>query len=382
MVRIAATHTPAAGLAAIELVEGPQGRLALRRARPRRDGRLMLQYAGAHGALVAGQWHPDPAMLGEVADATPDSILVRANGTRVLVQPGGADRRLAALAPLARMPGSVLLVHRVERHAVVRTPAPDGPRYVKVVVPKRTAGVAAAARAAERLLGGNLAVPRLVAVDAQRGLLTFSEVPGRTLGEFLAGEAAAERAALITGRALRAVHDTPPAPGLAPRGHAEEAKRLRSLIGRVAPYDRELAAAIAQAAGPALDRLAAAPPGTAVVHGDFHERQVILDADGRPGMVDFDTLGIGDPALDLANVLVRLELRAMLGGCTRAVAERAAAALLDAHDPAPATIAAIPAYADVVRLRIACSFVLRPAHPALSRLVLARLGRPPGTALA
>jgi len=378
---IAAAPPAFAGFLAIGRLEGPDGALALRRARPRRDGRLMLQYTDRDGALVAGQWHPDPTLLAEVAEATPGALLLPADGTSVLLQPRGADRRLPALAALVRAPGAVLVVHRVERHAVVRTPAPEGRRYVKVVVPKRTAGVAAAASAAERLLGRALSVPRCLAVDAERGLLTFSEVPGRTLGDHLADEAAAERAARVTGRALRTLHETPPDAGLPPRGPAEEVRRLKSLLARIAPYGPELIAAVAAAAEPAIAALAGAAPARAVVHGDFHARQVLIDADGRPGMVDFDTLGIGDPALDLANLLVRLELRAMLGGCPPPVAERAAAGLLDGYDPAPARLAAIPAHADLVRLRIACSFVLRPAYPTLSGLVMGRLGRPPATAM-
>lgn len=47
-----------------------------------------------------------------------------------------------------------------------------------------------------------------------------------------------------------------------------------------------------------LGESAAAPAGSAVVHGDWHLGQVALWAD-RPRLLDIDDLGVGDPAWDL-----------------------------------------------------------------------------------
>jgi hypothetical protein len=75
---------------------------------------------------------------------------------------------------------------------------------------------------------------------------------------------------------------------------------------------------------PALGGLAGAP--AAPLHRDLHDGQVLIAADGGIGVLDFDTLAAGDPALDLANLLVHFELRSAQGACTpsRAAARRGA----------------------------------------------------------
>jgi aminoglycoside phosphotransferase (APT) family kinase protein len=49
-----------------------------------------------------------------------------------------------------------------------------------------------------------------------------------------------------------------------------------------------------------------------LVHGDFHERQVIV-AQARRRVCDFDNCGLGDPGSDLANFVGHLQYRALLG---------------------------------------------------------------------
>ncbi len=53
-----------------------------------------------------------------------------------------------------------------------------------------------------------------------------------------------------------------------------------------------------------------------LLHRDFFDKQVVVDADGRPGLLDFDTLAAGEAAVDVANMLVHLELR-RCSGCAR-----------------------------------------------------------------
>ena len=71
-------------------------------------------------------------------------------------------------------------------------------------------------------------------------------------------------------------------------------------------------------------------------------------------------MAIGEPALDVANMLVHLQLRAMQQRCSRDCAEQAAAAFLEAYRPEPALQQRLGAYQDATRLRLACLYTWRP----------------------
>ena len=121
------------------------GPLTLRRAWPRATEHLLLEYVDDRGAFVPGQWFEDADRCVHVAARTGErgTAVVRKGATTVLLQSGGADRKLTALAAVMDRPGAVLLAHRPERRAVVRVPGAGGDRYVKVVRPGRAEGVAA-----------------------------------------------------------------------------------------------------------------------------------------------------------------------------------------------------------------------------------------------
>jgi len=78
------------------------------------------------------------------------------------------------------------------------------------------------------------------------------------------------------------------------------------LTGRLFP---ELASSLG-AAIDLLERDLPEPdrPPRAVIHRDFYDRQVLLST-GPPGMIDVDTLCLGDPELDMGNFLAHTKLR-------------------------------------------------------------------------
>jgi aminoglycoside phosphotransferase (APT) family kinase protein len=136
--------------------------------------------------------------------------------------------------------------------------------------------------------------------------------------------------------------------------------------------------AAARRAREALPRVAAAlldgPAGPLVaVHRDLHDKQLLVGDDGAVGLLDFDTLAAGEAALDVANLLVHLELRALQDACAPAVARAAANALLDAYAPGDALRARVRAYAQATRLRLACLYAVRPGPPGLVGELLSRL---------
>jgi len=365
-----------AELGALRVLAHNGMRLRLQRVWPLRDRRLALEYRDARGGVVAAQWAARAARLDWLAERTPGGLVVGENGARVLLQPGGADRRLPALAELLAEPGARLVTHRAEQRAVVRTDEALDTTYATVTIARDAGWAAEAATAAQRLAADAFAVPVPVWSDVERGIVAFPGLPGATLRERLADSAPDRgRSATAAGRALRALHDARPPSGLPLRGAAQELGRLDAGIERLMPHAPGLACFIADAAAPAAARLKAFSARAAVaVHGDFHDGQVVDDG-GAIGVLSWDGLGLGDRALDLASLTAHLELRALERRCSPAVAAAALRAVCAGYEVGSALAAHVAAYADVLRLRLACEHALRPGGAQLAWLLLRRVGR-------
>lgn len=343
-------------LAEVASVAAEQG-LVLSRAWPRSADHLLLDLAAPSGASVAGQWFADPEQAARVAART-GAPASRSGG--VVLQPDGADRRLPALAGLLSGTGARLVAHRPERRAVVCRA--DG-AYAKVVRPERAAQVARAARAAAV---PGLHVPQVVDVDEARGVVTTAVLPGVTLHRLLVeGAPGAVAAARAVGAALAVLHASPLAPGAVVHDAAAE-------LGVVRRWER-LAAAHGLAAGPALPDLRLADPTAAgpfvPVHRDLHDKQALVDGD-RVGLLDFDLAAAGEAALDLANLLVHLELRGLQGTGSPALVQAAADAVLEGYAPSGAVLARVAAYDLATRRRLVAVYGFRPRHAAAARQLL------------
>lgn len=354
----------------------PAGPLRLRRAWPRSAEHLLLEYEAPGGAAVPAQWWAAPALAERAVGGEEgrDVALVAPAGAGggVALQLRGADRRLPGLAPLARRPGARLLVHQPGRRAVVRLHEGGSAVFAKVVRPGRAEALAAAGEAAGRLGGGAFAAPRLLAVDAAAGAVRWSALPGVALHE-LPGEAALEAGARAAGRALRALHESAPPAVAREHGPADERAVLERWAALAAAYAPAVAAEVARLAAAVAAGLEAERVPLAAVHRDFYDKQILVDEAGRVGLLDFDTLARGEPALDLANALVHLELRALQGLLSDAAAARAQRALCAGYGPGPAVRARLVAYADAARLRLACVYSFRPRWRACVPALLARV---------
>lgn len=119
-------------------------------------------------------------------------------------------------------------------------------------------------------------------------------------------------------------------------------------------------------------------PATAVVplHRDLHDRQLLVDASGSVGLLDLDTLARGEAALDLANLLVHLELRALQGVCLYRAAAEAAGAIVDAYQPGAEVARRLGPYADAARLRLVAVYAFRPRFHTVVPALLSAVGRP------
>jgi len=308
------------------------------------------------GPWCAGQWFADDARAAQVAARTPGLEAAPADpsgpvglattgghltGTGVVLQPGGADRRLVGLRNLLGGTGSTLVAHRPERRAVVRSA--DSRTFVKVVRPEQVADLATSA--GWRPPG--VRVPDVIDVDHGAGTVTTAAVPGRTLHEL--GPTATVAAWRAAGRAVAALHAAPVPAHARSHDLAAESKVARTWLERAAWHgtlSRGRVEAMDAHVARALGRLRAAGPGPSAVttHRDLHDKQVLLAGDDASGwsvsVLDLDLVAAAEPGLDLANLLVHLLLRdrqAALrsAGAAPAQAGSCAEAFLAGYGPVP-----------------------------------------------
>jgi len=340
--------------------------LTLRRSWPRGVDHLLLEYVDGTGSAIAGQWHADRARGGAVAAGTPGATWLEDRG--VVLQPLGADRRLRALAGMVAEPGATLIVHRPERRAVVRRTV-GRTTYAKVVRPTKVAALVAA----DGLVRATtVPVPELVMVDPGEGIVEWAELPGRSLHDLLGDEAVplgvVTAAAAAAGHAVRAMHSAPVSEPARHHTAADEVANMARWVGPVGilastppGIERALDAAVALLSEPA-----SAP---VLVHRDLHDKQILVEGD-EAGMIDVDTIAKGEAAVDLANLLVHLELRAALGVAPSRT-QAAADSFLDAYRPSADVRARIGAYAAATRVRLACVYAFRPAQAVAAAQLLA-----------
>jgi hypothetical protein len=358
-------------------------RLKLRRAWPRSASHLLVEYVDGAGRLCPGQWMRDAQRLAATARETArrcprkPPIEVGPETSKVLLQPGGADRRLRALGPLLEQPGASLVSHRPERRAVVRLDAPPPSRYAKVVRPSRVRASLDALRLLEGAQDRGFTVAEITKCRPDRGVIVWAQMPGRGLNEILDRGADSTPAARAVGRALRSLHGaSPDAPHL--HDAAAEIAVLERWLEHVGAFIPELHARARTAAGPVMDALAnEAPTAAALIHRDCHEKQFQVTDDGVVGILDLDTIARGEGALDVGNLLAHFELRVLQGKMSQSSAAEIASALIEGYEPDAQTMSRLGAWCDAARLRLACVYSFRPRWQHLGPALLDRIGHAP-----
>lgn len=321
----------------------------LRRAWPRSVDVCPLELERPDGGTLVGQWF---ASEDDARRELGRTLGARAgDDPRLVLQPVGADRKLPGLAVLVG-DGAQLLAHRPGRRAVVRLASG---RYVKLVRPGRAGPVAARHRALAELTAGLADVPEVLGVSDDRvELAAMSGVPPLSLaaGAPVAWRKAWHQVSAVLVRMAGADPD-----GLAVHDAAAEVEVTRSWVAR--------AVAAGRLPEREVDRLLAwllegVPTALGAAHRDLHDGQLLI-ADGRLGLLDPDTLAAAEPALDLANLLVHLQLRVEQGLLGAESAREASAILRDAADRLPpGTTDRVAAYTRATRLRLAAVYSLRP----------------------
>ncbi|CAM3323502.1 phosphotransferase family protein [Occultella aeris] len=336
----------------------------LERATPREDDHALLMVRTGSGASVAGQWFADHDRAAHVATATarrPGAAPhVRRVGEGIILQSGGADRRLPALQDLATAPGAHVVAHRPERRGVVRHEADGHTVFTKVVRPGRAAGLLDMLTA---VTAAGVSAPRVLGADETS--VTTAALPGRTLHEALAAPDAdagsLTRVGHAVGAVLRRLHAVPaPARVVVTHDGAAEIAVTRRWLELAQAYralPRTSAEPLAMLARAESALVPCARP--VLLHRDLHDKQ-LLTAGDDVAILDLDLLAVGDPALDLANLLVHLELRAKQGLTARALAHACAAGVLRGYRPTAVERTTLLGYALATRLRLLAVYAFRP----------------------
>ncbi len=247
------------------------------------DGTLVMEAGPARVGLF--RWPHDPVLPGLAAAVRPD--------------------RARHLLGWAGTPTVKARTYRPCRRAVIHARASEE-AYLKVVPPPRAKALAGGLAS----LAGVVPVPRVVDLHEPEGVLVLEALPGRTLQDVLrSGDDAPDPVDVLA--CVRSIHALDPAAGDAP-GSTGRCERP-GLLARAADHARLLAAVLPSSRRRferLVDRLGAeepaAPAAEAVVHGDFHPAQLLVEGGRVSGILDTDDLRAGDPLDDLATFLGHL----------------------------------------------------------------------------
>ncbi len=299
-----------------------------------------------------------------------DDTIVDALGDGWLVRIPGFDERLAGLClvhdkaprcwPARLFPGTApvaaeLLGHRLGRRAIGRIEVDDGCEYRRMIFKafkERGARHRRAAAMLERLRGllppRQCGVPQVLGVCDTLHTLFMEQLPGIPLIEAGAALPGAWRRA---GAALRALHDAEiPAPSYRACDELAMLERRVAATSALFPArSEELHGALRRVSRELLSLPSAEPRP---VHRDFHEKQVLLD-ERRLWMIDFDTLALADPALDLGNLAAHIELSRLQGTAVAGAMEQ----FLAGYTPDPAFDRRLGPWTRAALLRLVCLYL-------------------------
>lgn len=232
-------------------------------------------------------------------------------GLRLLHDPAWAMEQLGAagLDPYSEIQ---LVGHRLGKRAVLRITGRSGTQFARLRPVTSGSGEAAYQRhlalwsALEGTTG--LTIPRPLGFVAEWGLALFSALPGvppvfRGVPGYRATRDVMAALRVLQGLVIEADQHTA----------ADELAILDAWAGRtecVFPeVTRRLRGPLARVAD---DLLALQVLDSVPCHRDLHEGQILLHDTGI-GLLDFDTLRLGDPALDVGNLQAHLVLSGVIG---------------------------------------------------------------------
>ncbi len=349
------------------------GTLSLRRAWPKSSQHMIMEFRTADDRVLAGQWFQVASHADDAADTMlrtcpgcPIGTVPLCDGVLVL-HGNGADDKMPVLATWAGRPCAELIVHRPTKRAVVKTRFQDDLCYAKIVPHKRFAELADASGRVTQIGGlasGAFDVARITHEECTRsgGVIVWESLKGVPLSSLL-GTAEIEAAAAATGRALRALHTIPAMTisqwNLPNYGVQEAVEELQRWVERTSAFDPMVSENVQQRTSELKSLFdSCKAPAAALIHRDFHDKQVFFDGT-RIGLLDFDTVSIGDPCVDIGNFLAHIALRRRQGRVSHEAAERARNAFIGAYELPATLVSRVNAFSKLTELRLECVYAFR-----------------------
>jgi Ser/Thr protein kinase RdoA (MazF antagonist) len=337
------------------------GRIAIACSTPIRCARTGRE--GRHAALI----ETVPDRDGSPAEDRQGFVGVDPeSGARVWLSP--ADPRLRNLARIVRAADgrAEVIAHRFRRRAVLHVRRNGAESYVKVYA-RGADGEAVHRLNVVARASTPFRIPDVVRHDAERGVVEFGALGGMPAHDLLAGQDFPARA---FGQALRAAQECS-VEGLTDHGPQAELRVIEKAADRAAALDEPLAAAVRRFSRDTVERLAAGDSGRRVLtHRDLHDKQVLCNGTGL-GLLDWDLACSAPPALDPANFVAHLGLRAAQGLITprqhAAFRREFLAGFRRGGSPSPDEFGL---WETLARLRLAAVYALRPGWPGLGHTLL------------
>lgn len=198
--------------------------------------------------------------------------------------------------------------YRPGRRAVIEAMAPQARIFLKVVRPKKVADL----QTRHANLVQHVPIPHSYGWSSDLGLVAMQSMPGKTLRRRLESGSRqvpdpAQLVTLLDGIEEAEVIDCNVA---GPTARAEAHARL---ISAVSPGLTTRLRAL-------VDQVGVVKSGNSdPVHGDFHSSQVLVNGKQVVGLIDVDTVGIGDRSDDLATMLGHVSTLALTSASKRAI---------------------------------------------------------------
>ena len=289
----------------------------------------------------------------------------------IVARAAGLDTTLREPAVLTAQVLSHKIAQRCTiRYAVVSEGCATGPHtviakvYGRQVLAPRVHRFMAALRT-EAFVGGSAStIPVSLGVVPELGLAVQEDLEGDDLRHPLVA-GTAEDPLSLTALWLAKLHRARAVSGLKPKSRAHELAKIDQACVVVAPHLRGPQRARIHRMRDRLHRLGGGPDDytSSMIHRDFYYAHVLCRPD-RIGVIDFDSLSIGDPALDVGHFLAHLEaLGYRRAGDPDRFADDAARFLECYLDSAPTDVRArVPFFKSYTHLKLASIEVSRRAR--------------------
>jgi hypothetical protein len=314
-------------------------------------------YAKAHGRDAASKL--DKAMERPAIDSTLGPGRVVLESERIIFSTFPNDAKLASLQRLGEAGYRQRLFRRVfdedsgwrgselamvlnykpERRYVVRLKREDGESALAKFYTHSGFGKAqTVSRRMSSDINGSSQYPEIIGWSKKHAVIVYRWWPGDSLRELDVDGKWSMPDVEETARVLAEFHASGPAGLLAP-DPSRQAERLSALgeqAGFLLPHLRQRAKGAAQGL---IECLSGQPLVNHPVHGDFYDKQVIVDS-GNVRLIDLDGARLANPLTDLGNYVAHLERHAINNGKEGSEIEMHQHALLTAYEKSAGPVSA------------------------------------------